>query len=123
MGNENYKPRICFDFDGVIHSYKGEWKGAGLATGHPVEGIVELIKRLHDNGYEIVVCSTRSKTIEGDACVINYLYDIGLGSYVDKITSEKPSALVYVDDRGVCFDGNVDGFYEKIVNFKAWWEK
>lgn len=119
----NYKPRICFDFDGVIHSYKSGWQGAGLAPDPPVDGIFDLIKRLHDDGYEIVVCSTRSKSIEGDICVMNYIRDIGLNDYVDRITAEKPSALVYVDDRGICFDGNVEGLYEKIVNFKAWWEE
>ena len=32
----------------------------------------------------------------------------------------KPPALVYVDDRAICFDGHTETLFDKIVNFKPW---
>lgn len=34
--------------------------------------------------------------------------------------AEKPPAIVYIDDRAICFDGNADTLLEKIKKFKPW---
>ena len=36
---------------------------------------------------------------------------------------EKPPAIVYIDDRAICFDGRSDELLEKIKNFKPWYQK
>ena len=45
-----------------------------------------------------------------------YNYD----SEVDNIRMEKPPAIVYIDDRAICFDGNTATLLGKIQSFKPW---
>lgn len=53
--------------------------------------------------------------------LINYLnkYDIR----VDGVYKEKPPAIVYIDDRAICFDGDAKTLLDKIENFKTWYQK
>lgn len=46
----SYKPTVVFDFDGVIHSYKSGWKGAGVIPDPVVPGIREAIGQLQEHG-------------------------------------------------------------------------
>ena len=114
------KKTVVFDFDGVIHSYKSGWKGETIIPDPPVDGIVEALKQIHESGYEIVVVSTRSATVEGRAAVWSYLIDIGANHYVDRVCKEKPPAIVYIDDRAICFDGHPETLLQKISAFKPW---
>lgn len=115
------KKTVVFDFDGVINSYKSGWQGATNIPDSPVDGIAELIDGLREQGYEVAVVSTRCATIEGRDAVKEYL--IANEINVDLIMAEKPPAIVYVDDRGITFDGTTDDLMRKITTFKAWWEK
>lgn len=112
---------IVFDFDGVIHSYKSGWKGAEVIPDPPVPGIKHAIKKLRRNGYEVAVVSSRCATNAGMEAIIRYLSDNEI--VVDKVCKEKPPAVVYVDDRAVCFDGNVDKMIYEIINFENWIER
>ena len=114
------KKTVVFDFDGVIHSYKSGWKGKTIIPDPPVDGIVEALKEIHENGYEIIVVSTRSATPEGIKSVWAYLSHIGASPYVDNVTTEKPPAIVYIDDRAICFDGQPETLLKKIQSFKPW---
>lgn len=109
---------VVFDFDGVIHSYTSGWKGADVIPDPPVPGIKEVIKELRSAGYNIVVQSSRAATFNGADAITEYLikHDID----VDGITHEKPPAIVYIDDRAICFDGHPETLIEKITNFKPW---
>lgn len=49
-----YKPTLCFDFDGVIHSYTSGWKGAEVIPDPPVEGIKEALTELQRD-YKITI--------------------------------------------------------------------
>ena len=60
-----FKKRICFDFDGVIHSYTSGWKGVNIIPDPPVEGIKKVIDDLISKNYEIVIFTTRATGIEG----------------------------------------------------------
>ena len=91
------KKTVVFDFDGVIHSYKSGWRGKTVIPDPPVDGIVEALKEIHESGYEIVVVSTRSATVEGKAAVWSYLID-----------------------RAICFDGHPETLLQKIQSFKPW---
>ena len=114
---------VAFDFDGVIHSYISGWKGADIIPDPPVSGICDVIRELYRSGYEIVVYTTRAETFEGTDAVWKYLEAIGIDGCISSVTFEKPLAFCYVDDRAIRFDGKTEGLTEKIISFKAWWEK
>lgn len=112
------KQTLVFDFDGVIHSYTSGWKGVGVIPDPPVPGIKEAIDDIRAAGYEVVVVSTRCADPEGMIAVFQYLKRNGIE--VDDIRKEKPPAIVYIDDRAICFDGDPTTLLGKIRDFKPW---
>ena len=54
--SEKFKPTICVDFDGVIHSYTSGWDGDPVPHDMPVLGAKQAIAALREN-YRVVVCS------------------------------------------------------------------
>ena len=42
---------------------------------------------------------------------------------VDGIGCEKPPAIVYIDDRAICFNGDTTNLAEQVRNFKPWTKK
>ena len=114
------KKTVVFDFDGVIHSYTSGWKGTSVIPDPPVPGIKEAISDIRCAGYEVVVVSTRCATIEGHGAVRAWLIDNEIE--VDAVKTEKPPAVVYIDDRAICFDGNPDNLLNKIIGFEPWYK-
>lgn len=113
---------VCFDFDGVIHSYRSGWQGDESIIPDPmVFGIGKVIRKLKADGYKIVIFTTRARTKEGFNAVCNYLKRRHIP--FDSITDIKPPALCYIDDRAINFDGDCESLYPKIVGFKSWVEK
>lgn len=117
MATEN-SPTVCFDFDGVIHSFKNGWTGLTCIADPPVDGIKEVIDILRNDGYKVIILSTRAKTAIGIAAIRSWLTKHNIT--VDLITDKKPPAVCYVDDRAICFDGTAAGLVERIENFKPW---
>lgn len=115
-----FKPTVVFDFDGVIHSYISGWMGIDVIQDKPVEGIKDAIKKVRSMGYKVVVVSTRCADEKGKEAVIRYLYENGI--VVDRVMTEKPPAICYIDDRAICFDGDAAALPQKIKNFKNWIE-
>ena len=115
------KKTVVFDFDGVIHSYTSGWKGIDIIPDPPVDGIAEVMRKLKNNGYDIVIQSTRAENIKGKYSIAAYCKNNGIP--YDSISATKPPALVYVDDRGLKFDGKTDSVFEQIENFHSWTEK
>lgn len=73
----------------------------------PVKGIDKVIAFLRTKkNFRITVLTTRALTEEGRLAVENYLLRHGIE--VDCVTSNKPPAICYVDDRAVRFTGDVD---------------
>lgn len=112
------KQTVVFDFDGVIHSYTSGWHGACVADDPVVPGIREAIQSIRDAGYRVVVVSTRCASPEGLGTVRRYLRDNGIE--VDDVTKEKPPAIVYIDDRAICFRGDTATLLNQIENFRPW---
>ena len=115
------KKTVVFDFDGVIHSYTSGWKGESVIPDLPVLGIKEAISEIRKAGYEVVVVSTRCATNEGIKAVNKYLLENGI--VVDRVCKEKPPAIVYIDDRAICFNGRADELLKKIEQFRPWYMK
>lgn len=114
------KRTVCLDFDGVVHSYASGWKGAACIPDPPVCGIKEAIDELRNNGYYIVICSTRAKSEEGLVAIREWLNRMGIA--VDDVTADKPPAICYIDDRAICFDGHPETLARKIRDFKPWYK-
>lgn len=113
------KKTIVFDFDGVIHKYSRGWQDGSIYD-EPVSGIKDIINKLRKENFEVIIVSTRCSTEQGIAEMIEWLnrYDIE----VDRVQKEKPPALIYVDDRAIRFDGNIQHLWDSIISFKTWQE-
>ena len=116
-----FVPTIVFDFDGVIHSYKTPWIAPDVIPDPPVPGIGWVMEDLLERGYRVVIVSARSATKKGRVAIRKWLEKYRLP--VVEVVAEKPAALVYVDDRAICFDGDCDILCEKIINFVPWYKK
>jgi hypothetical protein len=106
--NENNN-QIAIDFDGVIHkSSKGFYDGT--VYDEPVEGTIDAIKYLSTK-YKIVIFTAKAKSDRplvngktGVELVWEWLEKYNLSQYIAEITSEKPRAVAYIDDRGIRFN-------------------
>ncbi len=110
--------KLCFDFDGVIHSYTSGWQGVNVANDLPVKGIKETIDNLIDKGYEIIIYSSRCSNPNGRCCIADYCCKYNI-NYND-ITATKPAAYLTIDDRCINFNGNTYGLIDKIEKFRSW---
>lgn len=117
------KKTVVFDFDGVIHSYTSGWKGATVIPDPPIAGIRGALKEIHEAGYEVVIVSTRCASEEGKEAIERWLFKYGLSQFVDRVCKEKPPAIVYIDDRAICFDGHPENLLRRIDMFRPWYHK
>ena len=119
--SEVYKPTVAIDFDGVINPMTcGYLIADRVPPDPPTVGIKELIDELRNNNYQVVIMTCRCSFPGGEKSVQEYLdmYNIE----VDLITDQKVPAIVYLDDRGIQFDGNTSGLLCRIKNFKPWYQ-
>jgi hypothetical protein len=114
---------ICVDFDGVIADYSKGWQGNGI-FGDPVPGASKVLHKLRLAGWKIIIFTTRGEvdllakyfhknSIPYDE--INKNSDNPPGS-----NNGKPIADVYLDDRGVRFNGDWDEAYMLITTLEPW---
>jgi hypothetical protein len=104
---------LAVDFDGVIHNaFKGFHDGT--CYGEPLPGALEAIPILAKN-YKIIIFTAKAKPDRplingktGTELVSNWLEKYGVLKYVSEITSEKPRAILYIDDNAFRFKNWVD---------------
>jgi hypothetical protein len=107
------KKTVCFDFDGVIHKYSRGWTTAIDIYDEPAEDISVVFDILIHNSIEIVVCSTRAETSEGQEAIWKWLRKYELAEYVSRVTNGKPPAVCYVDDRAINWKAT-DSMYDLV---------
>ena len=112
-----YKPTIAVDFDGVIHSYTSPWTRAEEINDPPTAGALQAINTYVEAGFTVVVFSARAKKKTGHKAIWAWLKEHGFPSMC--IVTEKPHAVIYIDDRGYHFEGYFPTV-EFIKNFKPW---
>ena len=110
---------LCFDFDGVINLYAG-WQNEGfdVILGTPIPGAKETIQKLRNKGYLVLTHSTRCSYPGGAVAVTEYLNKHNIR--VDGVCSNKPPADIYIDDKGLTFNGDWSTMIEAIETFKPW---
>lgn len=111
---------VAIDFDGPIHSYVSGWTGP-VPTDLPVLGAKEAILAYLRAGLNVVIYSTRAETPEGDAGIREYMrlhFPSSIHNHIT-VTSKKPIAVLYIDDRGFEFRG-VFPTPEEVKNFRPW---
>lgn len=124
------KPILCLDFDGVLHSYTSGWKGADVVADAPVEGAIRFLTDASEK-FDIHIYSSRSHQPGGIAAMHEWLskyirqYWIDLPEEADrlisrlKFPSEKPPAMITLDDRGILFEGTFPDV-DELLWFKPW---
>lgn len=131
--SEEFRPTICVDFDGVIHSYERGWQN-GVIYGTVVPGFFEWVERVRDR-VKIVIYSSRSKDDGGVIAMSTWLLEqrnawIAAGGQRHpteplsmEFAHEKPAAWLTIDDRAICFQGNWSDpalTVDAILAFKPW---
>lgn len=110
---EDATTTVCVDLNGVLDTYCG-------FTGKPYPvrpGAKEFLMELKKLGFRVVILSS----LLPDE-VYSWLKETKLYGYVDSITSTKVPAIVYLDDRGITFDGDFQHALEAIKHFRCHWE-
>lgn len=108
-GKESDANNLAIDFDGVVHTFdKGFFDGT--CYGEPIAGALDAIKELSKK-FRIVIFTAKAKPDRplingktGTELVEEWLTKHGIMEYVHEITSEKPRALLYIDDNGYRFE-------------------
>lgn len=113
------QPTIAVDFDGVLAEYDG-WKGAQV-LGLPRMDVVQVLRVLRQEGWKIIVHTTRSEAEIRDYLVLNDIpYDEVNRNSSYHTLGNKPVATVYWDDRALCYSGNAFRDLDAIRSFRTW---
>lgn len=107
-GFESEKLNIAVDFDGVIHDFSEGYRD-GTCYGDPLPGSLDAIKSLAAK-YNVIVFTAKAKPNRplvngktGTQLVEEWLIKHGIREYVKEVTSEKPRACLYIDDKAYRF--------------------
>lgn len=125
------KPILCLDFDGVIHSYDSRWQGADVIPDPPVPGAIAfMLGALHH--FDVTIFSSRSHQPGGLAAMQKWLrehagstwYESPAGPGLEDVrfVTEKPPAMVSIDDRALTFTGTWPD-PRGLLDFKPWNKK
>ena len=100
--------RVMIDFDVPVHKYSKGYFDSQIYD-VPTEGSKEALQFLKNEGFEVIVFTTRVSQEEhpetykvNEEAIRSWLDEHGIP--FDRITSEKLLALAYIDDRGVRFN-------------------
>ena len=131
---KEFRPIICVDFDGVIHSYKSGWKGPRNIPDPPVAGAIEWLMMMEsaDTGaphwkrrFDVCIYSSRSRYLLGRLAMKRWLFKYHMPpDTLDGIRFPlmKPPAHIQIDDRAFLFEGAFPSI-AVIEQFKPWNKK
>lgn len=113
---------IGIDFDGVIHRCsKGYYDGT--IYDDPIEGSYEALEKLSKE-YTIIINTCKAKPDRGLVngktgveLVWEWLEKYDMAKFVSKVTSEKPRACFYIDDKGLRFT-DWDSTFKQLQDIK-----
>lgn len=100
---------LAIDFDGVIHNNHLGYHD-GTCYGEIIDGAYESIELLA-RYFRIVIFTAKAKPSRpliqgktGTQLVWEWLEAKGIAQYVEEVTSEKPRAMAYLDDKAIRFE-------------------
>lgn len=102
------KINVGIDFDGVVHKCsKGYYDGT--IYDEPIEGSYEALKTIASK-YTVIIYTCKAKPDRGlvngktgTQLVWDWLKKYDMDQFVSKVTSEKPRARFYIDDKAIRF--------------------
>lgn len=102
------KNQIAIDFDNVIHANsKGFYDGT--IYDEPVAGAKEALQQLSIK-YDIIIFTAKAKPDRpfingktGVELIWDWLERYDMLAYIKQVTSEKPRAVAYIDDKAITF--------------------
>lgn len=122
-------PILCLDFDGVLHGYQSGWQGAAIIPDPPVPGAVEFLHGAVER-FQVAIFSSRSGQPGGIDAMRGWLMMHVMAAIDDRREAEhvlgliqwpteKPAAIVSIDDRAVTFTGRWPSL-DEIAGFTPW---
>lgn len=110
---------LAIDFDGPIHKCSLGFYD-GTIYDEPVEGIHEALEKLSEK-YNIIIFTCKAKADRplinnktGKELIWEWLKKNDLDQYITDITSEKPRAVYYIDDKAIEFKNKWDDVLKRI---------
>lgn len=120
--NNDESTQVGIDFDGVIHSNNLGYHD-GTLYGSPLPGSIESLRKLSQK-YTIIIYTCKARKDRplingktGSELVWEWLRKYEIDNIVKLVTSEKPRAAFYIDDKAYRFD-NWESVMEKIEKIK-----
>lgn len=107
-------PTVAIDLDGTIIE-QAVWTDGGKGDFVLIPGAVQEIKKLKESGWKIVIHTARFPDDLDEAG--RRLRDLGVQFDLIWGGEGKPLADVYLDDKGITFEGKWEGMAERIINF------
>lgn len=127
-----HRPILCLDMDGVLHSYTSGWQGADQLPDPMTEGAAHFLVRAAQR-FRVAIHSSRSCRPGGIPAMQAWLQremtkalpnDPGAVERTLELIewpTEKPPALVTIDDRALTFTGDWGDFdLDELAAFKPW---
>ena len=113
---DHNRPLVCVDLDGVLNMFDA-WVAPEYF--HPPRpGAREFLRRLNESGFRVCIFTCRWWE-----WVQRWLEQNAMAEFVESVTDKKPPAAAYVDDRAVCFTGDYNETYDRIMQFRPFWEE
>ena len=109
-------PTIAVDLDGVIYKQDG-WKRFHL--GQLIPGVVDELQKFKDAGWKVVIHTARIPE-DFDYVRLQLIKD-GVPHHRIWDNIGKPLADVYLDDRGITFEGHWEGMFERVLDWNPWY--
>lgn len=125
-----YKPTLCVDFDGVIHSYTSGWQGITNIPDPMVRGAARWLMDA-TQFWRVAVFGSRSESHEGREAMKKYIelrsrefHGIQFAEELVQrleFPEDKPPAVLSIDDRAITFCGDWSQYDpEQLLKFKPW---